>query len=403
MTTVREGTRIGLAGAAASVLAAALLLPVDGARAQAQDGVDARWLPWLGCWTETGGGEELLCIRPASGAAGAGGIELVAVREGEVAETSRLRADGVARETTREGCTGTERAAFSSDGHRVYLRSDFVCEGEVDREGTGLIAMVSPSEWIRVETVEVAGETAAVTRRYGEATAAATEGTGLEDATAGREMAVRSARRAAASRPSVEDLVEASEQVDPEAVRTWVAEQDRPLEVDAVKLARLADAGVPEEVIDVVVAVSFPERFALDRDARGRRTGGAGPAYRGRFGSPYGGRGTFYRDPFFYGYTPFGYGYGRYGWWYGSHRPTVVIVTPRGDDGGGGRVVNGRGYTRGNSSAPQPADVRGAGTPSRGSVTPSGATSGGSGSTGRKAKPREGGSSGDGGSPDGGA
>lgn len=396
-----RGTWIGPGGAAAAVLAAALLLPADGARAQ--EDIDARWLPWLGCWSEVGAGEALLCIRPASSTAGAEDVELVTVRDGEVAGTSRLRADGVARETTREGCTGTERAEFSSDGHRVYLRSDFVCEGEVDRQGTGMIAMVSPSEWIRVETVEVAGETAAVTRRYGEAPEAATEGTDLEDATAGREMAVRSARRAAASRPSVEDLVEAGEQVDPEAVRTWVAERDRPLEVDAEKLTRLADAGVPEEVIDVVVAVSFPEQFALDRDARGRDAGGAGPAYRGRFGSPYGGRGHFYRDPFYYGYTPFGYGFGRFGWWYGSHRPTVVVVTPRDDDGGGGgRVVNGRGYTRSSAPAREPAAARGAGFPSRGSVTPSGATSGGSGSTGRKAKPRDGGSSGDGGSPDGG-
>lgn len=403
--TVRGRIRTGIGGAAAAALAAALLLPTQGARAQ--EGVDARWLPWLGCWSEVGAGEALLCVRPASGTAGAEGVELVTVRDGEVAGTSRLRADGVARETTREGCTGTERAEFSSDGHRIHLRSDFVCEGEVDREGTGLIAMVSPSEWIRVESVEVAGETAAVTRRYREAPEAAIEGTGLGDATAGREMAVRSARRAAASRPSVEDLIEASEQVDPEAVRAWVAERNRPLEVDAGKLVRLADAGVPEEVIDVVVAVSFPEQFALDRDARGRDAGGAGPAYRGRFGAPYGGRGYFYRDPFFYGYTPFGYGFGRYGWWYGSHRPTVVVVTPRADDGdGGGRVVNGRGYTRGavggDGAAAEPAGARGAGFPSGGSVTPSGATSGGSGSTGRKAKPREGGSSGDDGSPDGG-
>lgn len=389
---------MGIGGAAAAALAAALLLPVDGARAQAQESVDARWLPWLGCWTEMGGGDELLCVRPAPGS---GGVELVTVRDGEIAGTSLLRADGVARETTREGCTGTERAEFSSDGHRVHLRSDFVCEGEVDREGTGLVAVVSPSEWIRVETVEVAGETAAVTRRYLEAAGPTTEGAGLQDAAAGREMSVRSARRAAASRPSVEDLVEASELVDPEAVRTWVAELDRPLDVDAAKLARLADAGVPEEVIDVVVAVSFPEQFALERDARGRDAGGTASVYRGRFGSPYLGRGSFYRDPFFYGYTPFGYGFGRYGWWYGSHRPTVIVVTPRGDDGGGGRVVNGRGYTRGDAAAAEPAAVRGAGTPSRGSITPSGATSGGAGSTGRKAKPRDG-SSGDGGSPDGG-
>lgn len=395
--TVRERTRFLIGGAAAVALLAALLLPVH---APAQEDADARWLPWLGCWTEVGASGELLCVRPAPGAEG---VELITVRDGEIAGSEQLRADGVARETAREGCSGTERAEFSSDGHRIYLRSDFVCEGEVDRKGTGLVAMVSPSEWIRVESVEVAGETAAVTGRYRTAPGETATEAGLEDAMAGREMAVRSARRAAASNPSAEDLVEASEHVDAEAMKAWVAERDEPLDVDAEKLARLADAGVPEAVIDVVVAVSFPERFALERDARGRDVRGAGPAYRGRFASPYYGRGAFYRDPYFFGYTPFGFGFGRFGRRYGAHRPTVIVVTPRdGDDAGGGRVVKERGYTRDGGARDPASSLPEARPPSRGSVSPAGMTSGGSGSTGRKARPKDDGSSG-GGSSDGGS
>lgn len=387
---LRGEIRPGIGGAAAAALAAALLVPLQGA--VAQEDVDARWLPWLGCWTEVGTPGEALCVRPA---ADAGGVEVVSVRDGEIASARILRADGAAHETTREGCTGTERAAFSSDGHRLYLRSDFTCEGELDRRGTGVVAMVTPSEWVRVESVQVGAETASVTERYRTAPEVAGQAPGLDDPLAGREMAVRSARQAAASSPSVEDLVEASGRVDAEALQAWVAEMEEPLDVGAEELARLADAGVSEEVIDVVVAVSFPEHFAVDRDPRGRDVGGVGPAYRGRFGSPFYGRGYYYPDPFYFGYTPFGYGYSPYGWWYGVHRPTVVIVTPRDDADGGGRVVNERGYTRGDGAARDPAGAGRMDLPSRGSVTPSGMSSGGSsGSTDRKAKPR-GGSSGD--------
>lgn len=395
---LRGRIRLGIGGAVATALAAALLLPLQAA--DAQEAVDARWLPWLGCWSEVGTSGEALCVRPA---ADAEGVELVTLRDGEIAESRTLRADGVARGTTRQGCSGTEGADFSSDGHRLYLRSDFTCEGELDRRGTGLIAWVTPSEWVRVESVDVAGERASVTERYGVAPEAAAEGTGLEDVLAGREMAVRSARQAASSSPSVDDLVETDGRVDAEALRAWVAELEEPLAVNAEKLARLADAGVADEVIDVVVAVSFPEHFAVDRDARGRNFGGAAPAYRGRLGSPFHGRGYYYPDPFHFGYTPFGYGYSRHGWWYGAHRPTVVIVSPRDDADGGGRVVSERGYTRGGGPAQDPASAGRIDLPSRGSVTPSGASSGrSSGSTGRKAKPRDS-SSGDGGSSDGGA
>lgn len=393
---LRGRIRLGIGGAVAAALAGALLLPLQGALAQ--ESVDGRWLPWLGCWTEVGTAGEVLCVRPAADAAG---VEMVTLREGEITHSRRMQADGVARRTTRQGCTGTERAAFSSDGHRLYLRSDFTCEGDLDRRGTGLIAWVTPSEWIRVETVEVGGQAASVTERYRPAPDGAARDAGLEDVLAGRELAVTSARQAAAASPSVEDLVAASERVGAEALRAWVAELEEPMDVNAGKLARLADAGVAEEVIDVVVAVSFPEHFAVDRDARGGDRGVAGPAYRGRLGSPFLGRG-YYPDPFYFGYTPFGYGYSRYGWWYGAHRPTVVIVSPRDETDDGGRVVNERGYTRGAGPARSPAGVGQGDLPSRGSVTPSGMSSGSTGSTGGKAKPRDS-SSGDGGSPDGGA
>lgn len=377
-----------IVGVVTAGLAAALLLPVQDAAGQGD--VDARWLPWLGCWTEVGSPGEMLCVRPA---AGAEGMELVTVRGDEVAAIRHLRADGTARETSREGCAGTESATFSSDGHRLYLRSELHCEGGLERQGTGLVAMVSPTEWIRVETVEVAGESAAVTERYREAPDGAAQAAGLVDVTDGREMAVSSARRAAASRLNPDDLIEASRHVDTEAVRTWIAEQDEALDVNAEKLVRLADAGVAEEVIDVVVAVSFPEHFALDRDARGE---GGGVAARGspdRVRSPYVGRARPSR--LFYGYYPSGYGYRLYGRWYHAprhtRRPTVIVVQPREDGGDRGRVVNGRGYTRGRGTARDPdAAVPRQGRSSPGSATPAGARSGTSpGSTGRKAKRRE--------------
>src|SRR5690606_27130918 len=142
---------------------------------------------------------------------------------------------------------------------------------------------------------------------------------------------------------------------------------------------RMANAGVSREVIDVVVAVSFPERFAVAEDETVREQAPRG-AY-ARDPGPWGFRRPYFWDPFFYGGGfgyPGSYGYG-YGYGYGYYRPVVVVVEPR-QEGPVGRIINGRGYTRGR----RPSDGS---SPSGGSI----GRSGGRGSSGEGAT-RSGGS-----------
>lgn len=406
-----HGTR-GLGPVALGFALLVLSLP-----AEAQSAADAGWLPWLGCWTGVGGTGETLCIRPAERP---GAVEILTLEEGRVSSTEVLRADGTPRRVSGEGCEGTDSAEFSKDGRRIYLRSDLTCEGGVERRSTGIVAWASPTEWIRVETIEVAGETAATVERYRKARPEEIEGTGLAGIAADRSLAVRSARMAAASRPSTEAVVEASHGVHAEAVRAWVAERGDRLDVDAEKLVRMSEAGVADEVIDVIVAVSFPDRFRLDR---GRPTTagdaaalGTEPRDRYGYGRPYGfpyygssfDRWRYGLNPFGWGYSPYGYA-GGYGWWYGGRSPTIIVIRPRDEtEDDSGRFVNGRGFTRDGAgsrgTARRPSAER-LPPSSRGSISPGGARSGGSsGSSGRKAKPKSGGSSGEGGgSSDGGS
>ncbi|MFW6198734.1 MAG: hypothetical protein ACOC5E_02815, partial [Acidobacteriota bacterium] len=244
MTTDRPRTPVptspsfGRTGLLAAIVAAALVAAPTPGEAQPSD--DGAWLPWLGCWTATGAAGELLCIRPSEEDRA---VELLSLEGGSVTSTETLRADGRPHPVSREGCEGTESAAFSDDGRRIYLESDLTCEGDVERRSTGIVAWVSPEEWIRVETVEVGNETAATVERFGPAPSDELEGTELDDIVAGRSMAVRSARMAAASRPSPDAVIEANREVHDEAVRAWVAERGDPLDVDAATLATMSDAG----------------------------------------------------------------------------------------------------------------------------------------------------------------
>lgn len=396
--------------AAAPALLAALFAASPGAAQEANPfaepapapvAQDVAWVPLLGCWVPSGQAVEtgLLCVRPA---AEGPGMEMVSVEDGEISVSRTIVPDDRPRPVSREGCEGTETAGLSPDGERLYLRSELVCEGGVARTSTGVISFPSPGQWLDVEAVEVEGHSVPWVQWYQRAPEAAVREAGMEHLTADREMAIHAARMAASRRLTVDDVVEAAERVDPEAVRALVAQRAEPFSLNAEKLTRLADAGVPEDVIDVVVAVSYPETFVVGdegvaaeqrpSDQLGRRV------YVTDFYSPY--------DRFYYRrglYSPWGF-WGGYYPWFGGYRPAPIVVGTR---DGGGRVVNGRGYSqgRGGSSTAPPsrsAGDRSAGPTRRGSsgsgsVSPSGTRSGSGSSTGRKAKRREGGGGGGGG------
>jgi len=335
---------------------------------------DPRWLPFTGCWQPVGDtlaredASALLCFRPE---AEGGGMEMISLEGGEIVGQETLRADGQPREANLEGCIGWERGDFSARPGRVFLSSEHVCDGDVTRTSTGVFAMVASNQWVDVKVVTAGGETLTWVTRYRLARKEETEAAGLGDLSAGHGMAIRSARVAASARPSVEDVIEATDYLEPEGVRTWISERDAPLDLDADGLVRMADAGVSEEVIDMVVAVSYPERFAVDHE-------------RERYGQAYGGGyGPAFYPSYGFGY-PYGYGYGFGGRGFG---PTIARI---GSGDSGGRVVKGRGYSRGQGSSA----TRGRGGSSARGSSIGGSSRGSAGrtSTGRTARRRSGGS-----------
>jgi hypothetical protein len=382
----------GLFGAGLVVVAMAL--PVQG-----QAGGNG-WTPFVGCWEPLDAGDEagLLCFRPAGA-----GVEMFNVVDGEVAASEQFAADGSPRPVSAEGCTGFESVSLSEDGLRLFTRSEFTCGDEV-RAGSGVMSFITPTEWIDVRSLAVGGEHVAWVQRYSLADGEAMAEQGVEDPAAFDRTLVRAMRTRAARDIEVDDVEEAARRIEARAVEVWVATNETELELSGSDLVRLADAGVPESLIDVMVAVSYPDRFVLSPEgaAAAERAGGAYPAgYRRGFRSylwdPY------YR-PFglgYYRYSPFGYygfGYdGYYGGYYG-YRPVTVIVQPA-PSGPAGRLVPGRGYTRGSPSgssggaAPRSGvGERPAAAPSRGGGSTSsdgGGSSGSSGgSSGRRAQPR---------------
>ena len=141
---------------------------------------------------------------------------------------------------------------------------------------------------------------------------------------------------------------------------------------------RLADAGVPTPVVDLMVALSFPEKFYVERDtiylAKKTDSTSSGP-----------GGGYLYSSYMYYPFrpwywTPYTYPYYWYSYW-GVWPCYGCYPGPGPGPGDGqrtsGRLVAGHGYTRVNPRDSSSAQPRNFSTPPPGSVSRSSGSLGG--------------------------
>ena len=404
-------------GRRTSLLAAAFMLGTA-ATAVAQETratTDARWAPWVGCWQASGRDLESLgvspgsqtplptvCIVPATGAAA---IDLVTVNGTQIASTERIDATGSRRAVSREGCEGWETADFSPDAKRIYLRSEHQCTGNRTRTSTGIMSISPNGEWLDVQGVRVEANNAVRVAHYGKVPLPAALSADMKAALQSHALARNTAALAASDSIDVADVIEASRRADALVVQAWLVERGQGFNMNAKRLAQVSDAKVAPNVIDVMVALSYPRAFAINlagangqvvpteqtRALAENDIQGDGPMVYMNW------------DPFYSSYDTYGYGYynrygyGRYGplgyspWYSPTNNVVVVRPAPSAEPDTRGRMVKGSGYTR-------PDDRRDPGSSSGGTRTSVGSSgSGGSTSTGssgsgggeqRTAKPR---------------
>ncbi|MDB4914484.1 MAG: hypothetical protein JWM95_2128 [Gemmatimonadetes bacterium] len=399
--------RTGLAAIAAAALVT--LAPVAGAQ---QAGTGPRWQGWIGCWSPIAPAAEdvnitatpvsslLVCITPT---ADQGVVDVATVSGGKVTSTEKIDASGRTTTIDSKGCQGTQRAQWSGDERRVFLRATATCDG-MKSTTSGILSMTTGGDWIDVRGVSAGdGEVVRVTR-YRDAGIPSAIPAEIASALSGRVMASERARIAAGAPIAAKSVIEATKLADSSVVSAWVLERGQRFGLTADALMNLADGGVPSNVTDAMIAVSNPQAFRVARADDQRDMSRADRAYGRRYPvylepgyypwawgySPYayGGYYDYYGYPSYYGGGYSRYGYGPYA--YGG--PPIVIVNGS-NSGGRGQAVKGRGYTQTEPSS-SGASSSGASS-SRGTTTPSSSSSGDGGSSSsapapaaRTAKPR---------------
>ena len=408
-------TATARASVAALLLSGALALP---AAAQTSAG-SAGWSAFTGCWrplspgaagvsrwsSVPNAGAPTLCILPT----GASAAELVTLAGDTVAVSDTIDVGAGTRARAREGCTGSESAAWSADGQRLYMHATYGCSNGLTQSSSGVLALSTGEELLDVEQTTRGATKAVHVSRYLRVNDPAALPRAIAARLGDAELERSIARGPAAAPLTVAAIADLSRQVGPDVTEALLAEHDDHLVLDAKLLAALADAGVPGRTTDLLVALSYPRRFAIATPApaanqvttndRVPRTiidpallgysSIYAPLGYGMFGaSPYGYYGPYRYSPYGYG----GYGYGGYA--YGYYQPPIVVVRAE-PARPHGRVVNGRGYARGDDGGTSTGATA---QPRGGSSSSGGTSSGSSGSAGSSSS----GSSSSGGSSSGG-
>ena len=373
------------------VLAVLVGTAAPGAHAQVPTG--AGWNAWYGCWEPVEldptvvrePGRSALCIVPGDTDQS---VEIWTLEDGVIIGREGMDASGRETRVDRDGCTGTETARWSADRRRLYQSSNLDCPGELERRTSGIFAINPSGEWIASDAITVAGSSDVRVMRYRAANQLERSNREVAGALEGRALAIDAARTFAAAPASLEDVQEAAQAVEVAAVEGWLVEQGHGFDLNSDRLVQLADAGVPEPLIDLIVALSYPDVFAIDRSDRAGERRDDGDRWRDlgprRYPTPWYFPG--YRGGFYPGLYP---GYG--GGWYG--RPVIIVRDP-GDIqvDRGGRAVRGQGYTRRPSGGGNTGGSAGPSTSTGGSGGSSGSVGSGGGGggsdTGRTAKPR---------------
>lgn len=300
--------------------------------------IDPRWSAWIGCWTPgarpSQPSDTTLCVVPDGT-----GVRMVTLAGEREALSERLVADGTTQALKEQACSGERVTRWSASAPRLFSTSTLTCANQPVVRTTGLSALVSADQWLDVQVAEVGGREQVRTRRFWRST---------EPVPAAVAEALRgvTSRRPTIAATTIDDIIEASRNVAAVGVEAWLAESRAKVPLDRRALVQLSDAKVAPHVIDLMVAMAYPEKFEVRR----------GSASSGSSWSS-GWLDDFYLADWGYLADVYGYGFGSFGvpYFMGSNAypyyPGSFSYVPAEGGGGAadtshGRVINGQGYTR---------------------------------------------------------
>ena len=326
--------------------------------------VDSRWLPWIGSWRlvsetvntadEKQGGDFILKISPGDDR---NAVKMEAFQGKAVLFEDTIVTNGLSQPLKDKKCSGWYQYSWSETGKRLLFESKSSCPEGPPQNISGLSIINEYGEWLDIQLLQRQDDRVITLRRYTPVPDSA------KDSGQYRTGEIRPGRVSAGTGFSIDEVVELSRKVAPEVLEAAMVEYYEPFPIDSKTLVYLTDSGVPSHIVDLMVALSYPEKFSVERQTvsivpRDDSARSEGDVY--YVNPPYGGYYIF--DPYFPWYwSPYTYslywggGWGVWSGYYPYYYPGGISR----DRSGSGRLVAGRGYTRINPGGSSIAKPRG--------------------------------------------
>ena len=323
----------------------ALLLPVISEASFAQKktdaAIDTAILPWLGTWTaidETPAQTKaVLEIRPD-----ADGIGLdIKTKDAEQPVGEIIIPDGVSRPVESGACTGTRKYQWEKQTGIILGESKLVCQGEAAYNVFTLKMMTSADGMADILVIKTPDQTRLAVRRFAFEKDLPSAG---EFSSRQESMVLRTAL---AAPWDIDKIINLSKTIETVVLEAALLEKNLQVKLDTKSLRKMKSTGTPDSIIDLLVAMSAPDKFKIEKNDRiaveaassPRPRNGEAYQYPYRIDMPY--YGYYYPWNYYWSYySPFWWGYPIYLY------PNYIV-----DGGGGGNGGSGGGGGAGGASS----------------------------------------------------
>jgi uncharacterized membrane protein YgcG len=343
---------IACAGFCSRLLPGALLastslvfLLAGSAVAQTKSG-DSPLLPWIGVWSITGSGsattdatqKSTVEIRPTSDFKGLD-ITRHSPKQPDVSEI--LIPDGTRRPLITQNCTGWRTARLIPEAGLILESSEMACKDTGSFATSSVKMMLATDQMAEILSVKAAGQPRVAVRHltFEHELAPAPD---LPPAWVGT-----SARTAISAPWSLDTIILLSKSIETPLLEAAMMEKKVRPRLNSQSLRQLQAAKTPKEIIDLTVALAYPDQFHVEKNGQVILRPWLDSATSGSAASSYApGFTTYYPGAFYNCYSPQGYlGYSGFGllapgscwsyyspfWWdYPIYIPVMV------NSGGGG-------------------------------------------------------------------
>ena len=307
------------------------------------ENIDSKWLPWIGYWhlisnkvntNESSLKKEyLLTIEPGSNG---NSVTMKGQRDDKILVEEEIIADGLQHPLTDKKCSGYYMYSWSETGKRLLFNSESNCPGNTQHKISGMSIINDNRDWLDIQLLQTGSEKAISIRRY----RSVDNGSIIPGRYTPDKIGI--SRIAAGKNFSIDEIIELSKKIEPEVLEAALLEIRKPFPINSKQLIKLSDSGVDSRVVDLMVALTFPEKFTVGQEAvslmMAERPGNNYPRYR------------FVNDYYSYycpilpwhwtssSYMSYIYGYSYYGWYLtdGRYYPLWTHPPVYYYDGGGG-------------------------------------------------------------------